>query len=234
MSGDAEHPRDAGLVLICDDDETPRSALAAGLDAAGFEPVVAGTIADALREAEARTPVAAIHELVLPDGDGLDLCRSLRAWSAMPILVVTRSADEDDKVRALDAGADDVVTKPVSPREVAARLRAHLRRAPVDGGGPVIRYDDLEIDLAARVVRRSEGELHLTPMEFKLLRVLVLNRGRLMTHGALLAEIWGPDNAGDLQTLRTCVNRLRAKVQPRAAGGARHILTIPGVGYRFT
>jgi two-component system KDP operon response regulator KdpE len=226
--------RDAGAVLICDPDLTASSPPVAGLRDAGFEPVLVGTIADALREARVRAPVAAIHELVLPDGDSLDLSRALRLWSAMPILVVAASGDEDDRVRALNAGADDVMAKPVSARELLARLRAHLRRAPATCAGPVIRCDDLEIDLPARIVRRPEGELHLTPTEFRLLRALVLNRGRLMTHAALLADVWGPEHVDDLQTLRTCINRLRTKLEPRTAGGPRHILTIPGVGYRFT
>ena len=139
----------------------------------------------------------------------------------MPILVLSAVGDEDHKVRALEAGADDYVTKPFSPRELVARLQAILRRAAPRDDEPVIEADGLQIDLAARVVRRGGEEVHLTPIEFDLLRVLVRNRGRLLTHRALLQEVWGQAYADDVPTLRTNIARLRRKIEPRTtAGGA--------------
>jgi two-component system KDP operon response regulator KdpE len=146
----------------------------------------------------------------------------------MPIIVLSAVGEEAEKVRALEAGADDYVTKPFGPRELVARLQATLRRAarPVDE--PVIRADGLEVDLAARVVRRADEEVHLTPIEFDLLRALVRHRGRLLTHRALLVEVWGPEYANDTAVLRTHIANLRRKI------GAEHIRTDPGVGYRFS
>jgi two-component system KDP operon response regulator KdpE len=150
----------------------------------------------------------------------------------MPIIVLSAVGDEDHKVRALEAGADDYVTKPFSPRELVARLRAALRRAAPATGEPVITADGLEVDLAGRSVRRAGADVHLTPIEFELLRTLVRNRGRLLTHRALLQDVWGPGYADDVATLRTNIARLRRKIEPEG-GGPRYIRTDPGVGYRF-
>jgi two-component system, OmpR family, KDP operon response regulator KdpE len=149
----------------------------------------------------------------------------------MPIIVLSAVGEEEAKVRALAAGADDYVTKPFGPPELIARLEAVLRRAQPEASEPTIAADGLEIDLAARAVRREGEEIHLTPTEFELLRVLAQNRGRLMTHSALLSEVWGPAYADDLQVLRTHVANLRRKIEP--SEGHRYIRTDPGVGYRF-
>ena len=199
---------------------------------AGFAVVPAATARQALDAAALDPPAAAIVDLVLPDGDGVEVCAQLRSWSQMPILVLSAIGDEEQKIRALDAGADDYVTKPFSPGELVARLKAALRRAPAASEVSRIDADGLEIDLAAHRVRRDGEEVHLTPIEFELLRVLITNRGRLMTHRALLSEVWGPPYAGDTQTLRTHVARLRRKVE-RGDGAPRYIRTDPGVGYRF-
>jgi two-component system KDP operon response regulator KdpE len=151
----------------------------------------------------------------------------------MPILVLSAVGEEDQKVSALEAGADDYITKPFGTRELVARLQAALRRTAHAGEEPALAVDGLEIDLAARVVRRDSEPVHLTPIEFDLLRVLVRNRGRLMTHRALLAEVWGPQYVEDIQPLRTHIARLRAKIEPEGAGAPRYIVTDPGVGYRF-
>ena len=152
----------------------------------------------------------------------------------MPILVLSAVGDEDHKVRALEAGADDYVTKPFSPRELVARLQAALRRAAPRPDEPVIDADGLEIDLAARIVRRDGEEIHLTPIEFDLLRVLVRNRGRLLTHRALLQEVWGPAYADDVADAAHAASRsLRRKIERDGDGGPRYIRTDPGVGYRF-
>ena len=169
---------------------------------------------------------------MLPDGDGIEVCRQLRAWSAMPILVLSAVGDEDQKVRALEAGADDYVTKPFGPRELVARLRALMRRAGATEEEPVIVADGLEVDLRARSVRRDGEEVHLTPIEYDLLRTLLRNRGRLMTHRALLSEVWGPAYSDDTQTLRTHIANLRRKIEP-ADAAPRYIRTDPGIGYRF-
>jgi two-component system KDP operon response regulator KdpE len=218
-------------VLVCDDEPHIVRALKIVLREAGFEALPAETAAEALQVATLHVPDAAILDLVLPDGDGVEVCRRLREWTQMPILVLSAVGDEEHKVRALEAGADDYVTKPFSPRELVARLRAILRRAAPAAGEPVIAADGLEIDLGARIVRRDGAEVHLTPIEFDLLRTLVRNRGRLLTHRALLQEVWGPGYAEDVATLRTNIARLRRKIEPE--GAPRHIRTDPGVGYRF-
>jgi two-component system, OmpR family, KDP operon response regulator KdpE len=239
---------DAPRVLVVDDELQILRALRVVLRDAGFEVVPAQSVAEALDHAAVRPPQAAIVDLVLPDGDGIEVTRGLREWSEMPILVLSAIGEEEQKVRALEAGADDYVTKPFAARELVARLQAVLRRAGGAAGGEEsrIELDGLAIDFAARNVTRDGEPVHLTPIEFDLLRVLVRNRGRLMTHRALLTEVWGPAYAEDVRTLRTHIARLRAKIEPDAGaagtgagasrpgmGGPRYIVTDPGVGYRF-
>jgi len=220
-------------VLVVDDEPQIVRALKVVLREAGFEAVPASTAAEALDQAAVRPPEAAIVDLVLPDGDGVEVTRRLREWSDMPILVLSAMGDEDQKVRALEAGADDYITKPFGARELVARLQAALRRAAPSEEQPSVLVEGLEVDLAARVVRRDGEPVHLTPIEFDLLRVLVRNRGRLMTHRKLLAEVWGPEYVDDIQTLRTHIARLRAKIEPDGDAGPRYIVTDSGVGYRF-
>ncbi|MFI5009363.1 MAG: response regulator [Solirubrobacterales bacterium] len=224
----AEAPR----ILVVDDESQFLRALKVVLREAGFEVVPAETASEALDRAAVRPPQAAIVDLVLPDGDGVQVTRELRKWSEMPILVLSAVGDEEQKVRALEAGADDYVTKPFGARELVARLQAALRRAGRGSEEPAVTVDGLEVDLAARTVKRDGEPVHLTPIEFDLLRVLVRNRGRLLTHRALLSEVWGPEYVDDIQPLRTHIARLRAKIEP--AGGPRYIVTDPGVGYRFS
>jgi two-component system KDP operon response regulator KdpE len=220
-------------VLVVDDEPQILRALRVVLRDAGFEAVPAGSVAEALDIASVRPPEAAIVDLMLPDGDGIDVCRGLREWSTMPIIVLSALGEEDEKVRALEAGADDYVTKPFGPRELVARLEATLRRAAPDEEEPVIRADGLEVDLAAHRVRRDGEEVHLTPIEFDLLRALVRNPGRLLTHRALLEQVWGPAYGDDTQVLRAHIANLRRKIEP-SEGSPRHIRTEPGVGYRFS
>jgi two-component system KDP operon response regulator KdpE len=225
---------DAPRVLVVDDEPQILRALRVVLREAGFEVVAAQSVSEALDRAAVRPPQAAIVDLVLPDGDGIELTRSLREWSEMPILVLSAVGEEEQKVRALEAGADDYVTKPFGARELVARLQAALRRASQGAGGEEARIEveGLELDFAARTVLRDGESVHLTPIEFDLLRVLARNRGRLMTHRSLLVEVWGPGYADDVQALRTHIARLRAKIEPDRLS-PRYIVTDPGVGYRF-
>jgi two-component system KDP operon response regulator KdpE len=219
-------------VLVCDDEHQILRALRVILRDAGFEVVTAATAAEALDAAALKAPDAAILDLVLPDGDGVGVCRSIREWSEMPILVLSAVGEEGEKVRALDAGADDYVTKPFSPGELIARLNAALRRAGRNAEEPVLEVDDLRIDLAARRVTRDGEEIRLTPTEYDLLRVLARNRGRLLTHRMLLTEVWGHAYSDDTQTLRVHIANLRRKIEPNSAA-PRFIRTDSGVGYRF-
>ncbi len=225
----SERPR----VLVVDDEPQILRALRVVLREAGFEVLGAETANEALDRVAVRPPQAAIVDLVLPDGDGVTLTRRIREWSQMPILLLSAVGDEDQKVRALEAGADDYITKPFGARELLARLQAALRRVARSEDEPMSSVGGLEVNFAARAVRLDGRDIHLTPIEFDLLRVLVRNRGRLMTHRSLLLEVWGPEYVDDIQPLRTHIARLRAKIEP-AGTLPRYILTDTGVGYRFS
>ncbi len=223
---------EARRILVCDDEPQIVRALRVVLRDAGFEAVLTANAQGALDAAAVRPPDAAILDLLLPDGDGIDLCRQLREWSAMPILMLSAVGNEDQKVAALEAGADDYLVKPFSSRELVARLEAVLRRAAPGRAEPVVAVGALEVDLAARAVRVGGEPIHLTPIEYDLLRALARNQGRLLTHRTLLVEVWGPAYADDTQTLRKHIANLRRKLDP--AGGASCITTDPGIGYRLT
>jgi two-component system, OmpR family, KDP operon response regulator KdpE len=222
-----------GRVLVCDDELQILRALRVILRDGGFDVTTAATAQEALDRATVGPVDAAIIDLVLPDGDGVEVCRSIREWSDMPIIVLSAVGEEEQKVRALEAGADDYVTKPFGSKELVARLQAALRRA---GAGatdePVLRADELELDQVAHRVVVSGEEVHLTPTEFELLRALMRNRGRLMTHRALLTQVWGTAYEHDTQVLRVHLANLRRKIEPTPAS-PRRIVTDPGVGYRF-
>jgi two-component system, OmpR family, KDP operon response regulator KdpE len=218
-------------VLVCDDETQILRALRVILRDAGYEAMPASSGEEALDLAAVHQPQAAIIDLVLPDIDGVEVCRRLREWSEMPIIVLSAVGSEDAKVNALAVGADDYVTKPFGPRELIARLQAALRRVATEPDEPMIKADGLVIDLASRVVTSQGDEVHLTPKEFDLLRLLARNRGRLMTHRELLTTVWGPGYGQDTQVLRAHVANLRRKIEP--PGGPRYIRTDPGVGYRF-
>ncbi len=222
---------DPTRVLVCDDEEQILRALRVILRDAGYEAVTASTGEEALDRAAVKPPAGAILDLMLPDIDGVEVTKRLREWSEMPIIVLSAVGEEEAKVRALAAGADDYVTKPFGPAELVARLEAVLRRARPEASEPVIEAEGLELDLVARAVRRDGEAVHLTPTEFELLRVLAQNRGRLMTHRSLLVEVWGVEYEDDVQVLRAHVANLRSKIEP--PGGPRYIRTDPGVGYRF-
>jgi two-component system, OmpR family, KDP operon response regulator KdpE len=219
-------------ILVCDDEPQILRALRVVLSDAGFEVVTAASAEEALDAAAVRPPQAAIVDLILPDKDGVEVTRSLREWSDMPIVVLSAVGDQAEKVRALNAGADDYVTKPFEPEELVARLNAVLRRATVPMEEPSIVAGELEIDLAAHTVTVAGEAVHLTPTEFSLLRTLVRNRGRLMTHAMLLREVWGPVYDEDTPLLRTHVANLRRKIEPDPSI-PRYVMTDPGIGYRF-
>jgi two-component system KDP operon response regulator KdpE len=219
-------------VLICDDESQILRALRVILGDAGFDVVPATTAREALDAVAVRPPDAAIIDLVLPDGDGVEVTRSIHEWSQMPILVLSAVGDEREKVRALEAGADDYVTKPFGPNELVARLRAALRRVAPSEDEPVIEAGGIEVDLPAHRVTRGAEEVHLTPTEFDLLALLVKNRGRLLTHRAILKQVWGPGFQDDTQVLRVHIANLRRKIEPEA-GKPSLIRTDPGIGYRF-
>ena len=222
-------------ILVCDDEPQILRALRVILRDAGYEAVPASTGEEALDAAAVERPSAAILDLVLPDIDGVELCRSLRHWTQMPIIVLSAVGEEDAKVRALAAGADDYVTKPFGPRELIARLEASLRRVGAEQEETTISTGELTVDLAARIVSVGGTEVHLTPTEFDLLRLLIRNRGRLITHRELLTTVWGAGYADDTQVLRAHIANLRRKIEPSGAPSGHHyIRTDPGVGYRFS
>jgi two-component system, OmpR family, KDP operon response regulator KdpE len=218
-------------VLVVDDESQILRALRVILRDAGYEALPASTVEEALDVAAVGRPDAAIVDLVLPDGDGVELCRRLREWSAIPVIVLSAVGDEDAKVRALAAGADDYIVKPFGPRELIARLEANLRRTAAEHEEAVIEVDGLSIDLARRVITRAGEEVHLTPKEFDLLRQLARNRGRLLTHRELLISVWGGGYGDDTQVLRAHMANLRRKIE--STEGPRIIRTESGVGYRF-
>jgi two-component system KDP operon response regulator KdpE len=218
-------------VLVCDDELQILRALRVVLKDAGFEVVTTATATEALDAASVHPPQAAIIDLVLPDGDGIEVCARLREWSEMPILVLSAVGEDAEKIRALNAGADDYVTKPFNPDELVARLNAVLRRIAGTAVDPVISDGSLVIDLPAHEVRLDGEPVHLTKTEFDLLRTLALNRGRLMTHRALLTEVWGPGYGDDKQVLRAHMANLRRKL---GTTGRTLIRTDAGVGYRFS
>jgi two-component system KDP operon response regulator KdpE len=218
-------------VLVVDDEQQILRALRVILREAGFEALPAASGEEALDLAAVQPPDAAIIDLLLPDMDGVELCRRLREWTQMPLIVLSAVGDEDAKVRALAAGADDYVTKPFGPRELIARLEANLRRISPGPEEAKVAVDGLEIDLARHTVRVDGDEVHLTPTEFDLLGQLVRNRGRLITHRELLVAVWGAGYSEDTQVLRAHIANLRRKIEP--PDGQRYIRTDPGVGYRF-
>jgi two-component system KDP operon response regulator KdpE len=218
-------------VLVVDDERQILRALQTSLRAAGFEVETAETAERALAAAAMRPPEAVILDLVLPDGTGTEVARELRTWSSAPIIVLSAVGDEREKVAALDAGADDYVTKPVGIDELLARLRAVLRRIS-PAGEQVITIGELVVDLQKRVVSVDGKPVHLTPHQYELLRLLALNEGKLLTHRTLLQEVWGPGYDGAANLLHVNVSQLRRKIEPDRAR-PRYLLTEAGAGYRL-
>jgi two-component system, OmpR family, KDP operon response regulator KdpE len=222
----------ATRVLVVDDEPEIVRGLTIVLRDAGYAVEAAATKAAALSSLSTRPPEAVVLDLVLPDGDGVTVCKEIRQWSRLPILVLSAIGDEREKVRALDAGADDYVTKPFSTEELLARLRAVLRRAPDAGHAEQVQIGELSIDLEDRTVRRDGQEVHLTPIEFDLLRVLARYPGRLVTQRQLLQEVWGPQYVEESHYLRVHVAHIRAKIESDPSR-PRYLITEPGIGYRL-
>ena len=227
----SEHPP---RVLVVEDEPEIVRFLRASLTSAGYELLIAGNARDALREASTRSPDLMILDLGLPDLDGTDVIRRLREWSRMPVIVLSARGQERDKVEALDAGADDYLTKPFAVGELLARLRVAERHAlsSSEPAEPVIEVADLRIDRARREVTRTGAPVHLTPIEFKLLLALARAPGRVMTHDQLLREVWGPEFVRQSHYLRVHMANLRHKLEPEPSR-PRYLLTEPGVGYRL-
>jgi two-component system KDP operon response regulator KdpE len=221
-------------VLVVDDEPQFLRALSTNLRGAGYEVDTATTAAEALTAAGLRPPDAVVLDLLLPDGSGTDVCRALRTWTEAPIILVSAVGDEDEKIAALDAGADDYVTKPFGIEELLARIRAAMRRSPSSSEGGPHGYSaaDLEIDFDTRKVRANGKDVRLTPKEFETLRYLVAHTGRPVTHREILQAVWGPDYGDEPEYLRVFINQLRKKIEANPAK-PKYILTEPWVGYRF-
>ena len=219
-------------IVVVDDEPQIRRALRAALQAEGYRVDMAPSGAEALAMVDAAVPDLVILDLGLPDMDGTEVCSRLRASTQVPIIVLSVREAEREKVRALDAGADDYLVKPFGIAELLARIRASLRRAREEVGEPVIQQGDLELDLARHRVARDGVEIHLTPTEYELLAYLATHRGRVLTHQMILRRVWGAEYEGEVQYLRVFVSHLRRKIEPDPRS-PRYLLTETGVGYRF-
>jgi two-component system KDP operon response regulator KdpE len=226
---------DAGpQILLVEDDADIRQFVRAALEGEGYRVTEAVNCERGLIEAGQRRPDLVLLDLGLPDRDGASFIRTFREWSARPVVVLSARADEAQKVAALDAGADDYLTKPFGVAEMLARVRAALRRAvrTPDAEASVVRFGDVVVDLDRRTVERAGAPVHVTPVEFRLLAMLVRHPGRLLTHRRLLNEVWGPSHAEDVHYLRVHMGHLRRKLEAVPAR-PRHLVTETGVGYRF-
>ena len=223
----------APTVLVIEDEAQMRRFLKASLESHDYHLVEATTAREGLAQASGRNPDVILLDLGLPDLDGIELTRRVREWSRVPIIVISARGREQDKIAALDAGADDYLTKPFSMGELLARLRVALRRtATDDGGASVFALGDLKVDLAARLVFRGAAEVHLTPIEYKLLSALVRHAGRVLTHRQLLRDVWGPNAVDHTHYVRVYMTQLRHKLESDPSR-PRMLLTEPGVGYRL-
>jgi two-component system, OmpR family, KDP operon response regulator KdpE len=222
-------------ILIIEDEPALQRFLRVTLTAQNFNVIEAPTGEQGLRHAATSVPDLVILDLGLPDIDGMEVIKKLREWSTIPIIIVSARGREQDKVIALDAGADDYLTKPFGVHELLARVRVvlrHLATTQGDSGDSIFQGGDLKVDLSLRVVTVAGNPVHLTPNEFKLLTALIKNAGKVMTHRQLLREVWGPGAGEETHYLRVYMNQLRQKLETEAAR-PKHLLTEPGVGYRL-
>jgi two-component system KDP operon response regulator KdpE len=221
----------ASRILVVDDEPQILRALTTTLRGAGYDVQQAATGHDALAAVAVHPPDAVVLDLILPDLSGIEVCREIRRASAVPVIVLSAVGEERTKVDALDAGADDYVTKPFGVEELEARLRAVLRRVP-QAPEPVVTLDDVTVDLEAQLVTRDGQPVSLTRTEFLLLRFMVENRGKLLTHRMILQKVWGPSYQVESHYLHVYMSRLRQKLEADPAH-PRHLLTEPGAGYRL-
>lgn len=220
-------------VLIVEDEQAIRRFLRSALEGDGLRVFEAETLQRGLLEAATRKPDLVILDLGLPDGDGVEFIRDFRQWSQVPVVVLSARAEEADKITALDAGADDYLSKPFGIGELQARLRVALRRRSVAGQDtPLFTFSDIQVDIASRRILRGEAEIHLTPIEFRLLAVLLNNHGKVLTQRHLLSQVWGPNAVEHSHYLRIYMGHLRQKLEKDPAR-PQHLLTETGIGYRF-
>jgi two-component system KDP operon response regulator KdpE len=224
----------APVALLVEDERQIRRFVRTAMQSEGWHVVEAETLRQGLIDAGTRKPDLVILDLGLPDGDGVDFIRDFRGWSSVPVIVLSARVDESDKIEALDAGADDYLAKPFGIGELLARVRAALRRrnAAPGAGNALFRFGDVEVDQANRVVRKAGADVHLTPIEYRLLSLLIANAGKVLTHRHLLREVWGPSFVESNHYVRIYVGHLRQKLEADPAQ-PRHLVTETGVGYRF-
>jgi two-component system KDP operon response regulator KdpE len=223
----------APVVVLVEDEKQIRRFVRTALESEGCKVHEAQTGKQGLIEAATRKPDLVILDLGLPDLDGVAFLRDLRGWSRLPVIVLSARSDESDKIEALDAGADDYLTKPFGVGELLARVRAALRRGATRGGEPVVGFGDVRIDLANRNVERQGKTVHLTQIEYRLLAMLAANAGKVLTHRQMLLEVWGPSYVEHAHYLRIYMAQLRHKLEEDPAR-PRHLLTETGVGYRLS
>ena len=228
-------PEEKELILLIEDEPQMRRFLRITLQSQGYRLVEVATAQEGLIQATTRNPDVVLLDLGLPDLDGLEVAKKLREWTHMPIIVISAREQEQDKVKALDAGADDYLTKPFNAGELLARIRVALRHAArqnVDQQEPVFTLQNLRVDLAQRQVFVDDKEVHLTPIEYKLLTVLIRHAGKVITHRQLLQEVWGPAHVNEIQYLRVYMTQLRHKLEIDPAR-PRFLMNEPGIGYRL-
>ena len=220
--------------VVVEDEPQIRRFVRSALEAEGWQVFEAGTLKQGLVEAGTRRPDLVVLDLGLPDGDGVDYLRDLRGWSSVPVIVLSARSDETDKIAALDAGADDYLTKPFGVGELMARVRVALRRGlgAGDAGSPLFQFGSVEVDRVARRVLRSGAPVHLTPIEYRLLGHLIANAGKVLTHRQLLKAVWGPAHVEQSHYLRVYMGNLRQKLEDNPAQ-PRHLITETAIGYRL-